>query len=52
VLLVMVARAASRARGVCEGWTRSAMTCQEVIVLYGPTAVVMLASAAVSKLAS
>jgi hypothetical protein len=52
VLLVMVARAASRARGVCEGWTRSARTCREAVVLGGPAAVVVLASAAASKFAS
>jgi hypothetical protein len=50
-LLVMVARAAGRARGVCEGWTRTAMTCQDTVVLYGPAALVILASAAMSKVA-
>jgi hypothetical protein len=52
VLWVMVARAASRARGVCEGWTRSAMTRRDAVVLGGPAAVVILASAAASKFAS
>jgi hypothetical protein len=52
VLLVMVARAAGRARGVCEGWTRSAMTRREAVVLGGPAAVVVLASAAASKFAA
>jgi hypothetical protein len=52
VLLVMVARAASRARGVCEGWIRSARTCRDAVVLGGPAAVVILASAAASKFAS
>jgi hypothetical protein len=52
VLLVLVARAASRARGVCEGWTSSAMTYRDRIVLYGPAAVVILASAAAPKFTS
>jgi hypothetical protein len=51
-LLVMAARAASRARGVCEGWTRSAMTWRDRAVLSGPAAVVVLASAAASKFAA
>jgi hypothetical protein len=51
-LLVMVARAASRARGVCEGYTRSAMTWRDRAVLSGPAAVVVLASAAASKFAA
>ncbi len=48
-LLVFVARAASRARGVCEGWVRSAMTFREGAVLYGPAAVLILANGVVSK---
>ena len=52
MLLVMVARAASRARGVCEGWPRSSMTCRDKIVLYRPAAVVILASAVASKFTS
>jgi hypothetical protein len=48
-VLVRVAYAASRARGVCEGWTRSAMTCRDAVVLYGPAAALILASAAASK---
>jgi hypothetical protein len=44
VLLFMVARAACRARGVCEGWIRSAMTRRDAAVLYGPAAGVILAS--------
>ena len=51
VLLVMVTLAASRARGVCEGWIRSAMTLRERAVLYGPAAVVILAGAVASKFA-
>jgi hypothetical protein len=50
-VLVMVARAACRARGVCEGYTRSAMTWRDRAVLSGPAAVVFLASAAASKFA-
>jgi hypothetical protein len=52
VLLVTVARAASRARGVCEGWTGNAMKGRDVVVLYGPPALVMLAGGAASKYAS
>jgi hypothetical protein len=52
VLLVTVTLAASRARGVCEGWIRSAMTFRDRAVLYVPAAVVMLAGAAASKFAS
>jgi hypothetical protein len=52
VLWVMVTRAACRARGVCEGWTRSAMTRRDTVVLGGPAAVVVLASAIASKFAS
>ena len=50
--LVLVARAACRVRGVCEGWTRNAMARREVVVLYGPAARVILASAAVARYAS
>jgi hypothetical protein len=52
LLLVMVAHAASRARGVCEGWTRSAMTHRDRVILSGPAAVVVLASAAAPRFAS
>lgn len=52
IVLVMVARAASRARGVCEGWIRSAMTHRDQLVLYGPPAVVIIAGAAGSKFAT
>jgi hypothetical protein len=52
VLLVAVARAASRARGVCEGWTHSAMTVRDRVVLYGPAPLVILANAVASKFVS
>ena len=52
VLLTVAARAASRARGVREGWACGAMTCRDAVVLYGPAAVVILAGAAGSKFAS
>jgi len=51
-VLVIVARAASRARGVCEGWVRSAMTHREAIVLGGPAALVILGDAVASKFVS
>ncbi len=51
-LLVIVAYAASRTRGVCEGWMRGAMTPRDVVVLYGPAVVVIFASAVASKFAS
>jgi hypothetical protein len=47
--LVLVARAASRIRGVCEGWVRKTMTFRDSLVLYGPAAVLILANAIVSK---
>jgi hypothetical protein len=52
VLLITVTYAASRVRGVCEGWTRGAMKHQDVIVLYGPAAVVVLAGSVGSKFVS
>jgi hypothetical protein len=51
-VLVAVAHAASRARGVCEGWVNRAMPHRDRIVLYGPAAIVILASAVGSKFAS
>lgn len=51
LLLVIVARAAGRARGVCEGWVNTAMTMRDKAVLYGPAALVVITNAAVSKLA-
>ena len=47
-VLYAVARAACRARGVCEGWT-GAMTPRDTAVLYGPEILLMLAGAPVSK---
>jgi hypothetical protein len=52
VVLVTAAHAASRARGVCEGWARTAMTHRDMLILNGPPAVLLIASAAGSKLAS
>jgi hypothetical protein len=52
VPLLLVARAACRARGVCEGWIRSAMRRKEAVLLYGPVAVVILASAAAARFGS
>lgn len=51
-VLVVVAHAASRARGVCEGWVNHAMPMRDRAVLYGPAAALILASAAASKFAS
>lgn len=51
-VLVTVAHAAGRARGVCEGWVNRAMPHRDRIVLYGPAAVVILAGAVGSKFAS
>lgn len=50
--LVMVAHAASRARGVCEGWVNRAMPPRDRIVLYVPAAGAILVGAAGSKFAS
>jgi hypothetical protein len=52
VALVGVAYAAGRARGVCEGWSRGAMTRQQSVALYGPATVVILASAVAARFAS
>ncbi len=51
-VLVTATYAASRARGVCEGWTRTAMTNRDRLVLNGPLAVLVIAGAAGSKFAS
>jgi hypothetical protein len=48
-VLVVVARAASRARGVCEGWTRRAMTRRDAVMLYGPVAFLIIVNAVVTK---
>ena len=52
VALIRVAYAAGRARGVCEGWSRSAMTLREGFVLYGPAELVILAGAVASRFVS
>jgi hypothetical protein len=51
-VLVTATYTASRARGVCEGWTRTAMTHRDRLILNGPPAVLVLAGAAGSKVAS
>jgi hypothetical protein len=48
-LLIGVAYVASRARGVCEGWTRSALTFRDGVILYGPPILMLLANAEASK---
>jgi len=48
-LLVTVTYAASRARGVCEGWVRNAMPLRDKVVLYGPAAILILANGFASK---
>jgi hypothetical protein len=50
--LVYVAYAAARARGVCAGWVRGAMTTRDWLVLYGPTTLVIMASAEGSRFAT
>jgi hypothetical protein len=49
VSVVYVARAAGRARGICEGWMRYGMTRREALVLYGPAIVVILGNGVVSR---
>jgi hypothetical protein len=39
----VLAVAVNRARGVCEGWVRTAMRARDVAVLYGPAVAVALA---------
>ena len=51
-VLVTVTRAASRARGVCEGWTRTAMTHRDKLILNGPPAVLIIAGVVGSKFAA
>lgn len=50
--LVTVTLVAERARGICEGWSVRAAKQRDRIALYGPAAIVIIAGAAVSKLAS
>jgi hypothetical protein len=49
VLLFAVGRAASRARGICEGCVSSAMTLRETFVLYGPATLIAVGSAFAAK---
>ncbi len=51
VLLARLIIAGSRARGVCEGWTRSAMRGRDVVLLYVPAVVVLLAGSFTARLA-
>jgi hypothetical protein len=50
--LVIVSRAASRARGVRERCARSAMTVRDQVILGGPAALLILAGSAAAKFAS
>ncbi len=50
--LIFVARAACRARGVCTGWVHGPMTARDGALLYGPAALLIIASAEGSKFAS
>jgi hypothetical protein len=50
--LIIVARVASRARGIREGCQRSSMTVRDQVVLGGPAALLILAGAAASKFVS
>jgi hypothetical protein len=52
VVLVVVARAACRARGICEGWHSNAMRPRDTLILYGPATLILIAASAVSKLNS
>lgn len=47
--LVGVALVSGRVRGVCEGWTRSAMRLRDGLLLFGPTFVVLFAGALASR---
>ena len=48
VMLVVVARAACRVRGICIGW-HGPMTMHDGLLLYGPSAVLVLANAVIGK---
>ncbi|HEY3610572.1 MAG TPA: hypothetical protein VGL06_23925 [Pseudonocardiaceae bacterium] len=50
-LLFLVAVRASRVRGVCEGWTGTAMRWWEMGLLYGPPVVLIFANAVVYRFA-
>lgn len=50
--MLIVARSASRVRGVRERCQRDAMTWRDRVILAGPAALVMLAGSAASKFAS
>jgi hypothetical protein len=50
-LLVVVPRLAGRARGVREGWACGPMTFRESAALFGPAALLVVASAVAVKLA-
>lgn len=50
--LIIVARVASRARGIREGCQRSSVTLRDQVVLGGPAALLILAGAAASKFVS
>lgn len=50
--LFFITRAACRARGVCEGYFRSAMTRRDTAILYGPAIMLMLGSAVTTKYAT
>jgi hypothetical protein len=47
-----LAYAAAKARGVCAGWVRGAMTTRDWLLLYGPATLVIVASAFWSKYAT
>ena len=51
VLLVVVAHAGNRARGIREACVRGSMTRRDKIVLGGPAALVIIAIAAAAKIA-
>ena len=51
VVLIGVTRAATRVRGVCEGWYRGAMPLRDRVLLAGPAAVMMVVGAVAAKFA-
>ena len=52
VALIVVTRAAARARGVCEGWYRGAMPWRDRLLLAGPAAFVMVVGAVAARFAT